>query len=183
MITLDTSAVIALLNSADCDFERVKAVFEADHGPWILPAPLLSEIGYLIEARFAPTTMDDFLADIEAGYYLIDCCQDDVPRIRELAKRYADMKLGLADATVIACAERNSGRVLTLDYHHFSVVARKGEITLVPQKPTAYARASILLWHHGDRSLTLRWVGGRLAIVVVRNGNSISPATRTLISR
>jgi hypothetical protein len=51
LITLDTCAVIILLNAADRDFERVKSALEADPGPWILPAPILSEIGYLIEAR------------------------------------------------------------------------------------------------------------------------------------
>lgn len=33
-------------------------------------------------------------------------------RIGELLGRYADLRLGLADACVIACAERYGGRVL-----------------------------------------------------------------------
>ena len=124
--------MIILLNAADRDFERVKSALEADPGPWILPAPILSEIGYLIEARFPPRTMDDFLADIEVGHFLVDCCDGDMARIRELVGRYADMALGLADAAVIACAERNGGRVLTVDYRDFSAVAREGAITIVP---------------------------------------------------
>lgn len=49
-----------------------------------------------------------------------------------LVRRYADLELGLVDAAVIACAERNGGRVLTLDLRHFGVVAREGTITIVP---------------------------------------------------
>ena len=36
----------------------------------------------------------------------------------------------LADASVIACAERNGGKVLTLDFRHFRVVAREKRISL-----------------------------------------------------
>ncbi len=56
----------------------------------------------------------------------------DIPRIRELLRRYADMPLGFADAAVVACAERHDGRVLTLDHLHFGVVARDAAITILP---------------------------------------------------
>jgi predicted nucleic acid-binding protein len=47
--------------------------------------------------------------------------------------RYADLPLGFADASVIACAERHGGRVLTLDLRHFGVVAGEGRLTLIPE--------------------------------------------------
>ena len=52
--------------------------------------------------------------------------EDDLARIRELVRRYADLPRGLADATVIACAERHGGKLLTLDQRHVGVVARDG---------------------------------------------------------
>ena len=63
---------------------------------------------------------------------MLDNGDRDIPRVRALVQRYADMPLGYADAAVIACAERNSGRVLTLDLRHFGVVAREGTITILP---------------------------------------------------
>jgi hypothetical protein len=39
--------------------------------------------------------------------------------------------LGAADAAVVACAERNGGRVLTVD-RDFGVVAGEGTITVLP---------------------------------------------------
>jgi uncharacterized protein len=63
----------------------------------------------------------------------LDCGEQDVPRIRTLVRRYADLPLGFADAAVIACAERYGGRVLTLDLRHFGVVAREGNLTLLPE--------------------------------------------------
>ena len=47
-------------------------------------------------------------------------------------ERYADLPLGFADAAVIACAERNGGRVMTFDRSDFDVVAAEGPITIVP---------------------------------------------------
>jgi predicted nucleic acid-binding protein len=61
----------------------------------------------------------------------LDCGADDFPRIAELVDRYADLRLGLADASVIACAERSGPRVLTLDFRDFVPVAREGRIGLV----------------------------------------------------
>ena len=52
--------------------------------------------------------------------------------VRQLVARYADLSLGFVDAAVIACAERNGGRVLTFDLRDFGVVAAEGTITIVP---------------------------------------------------
>lgn len=71
-----------------------------------------------------------FLQDIRSGEFILDCGENDIPRIAELVARYHDLPLGYADAAVIACAERNGGKVLTLDYRHFGVVARAGLIRL-----------------------------------------------------
>jgi predicted nucleic acid-binding protein len=54
-------------------------------------------------------------------------------RIVELTERYHDLPLGLADAAVIACAERHRGKVLTTDHRHFLVVARgEASLTVLP---------------------------------------------------
>jgi predicted nucleic acid-binding protein len=45
---------------------------------------------------------------------------------------HADLPLGFADASVISCAERSGGAVLTLDRRDFDVVAAEGKIALVP---------------------------------------------------
>ena len=67
-----------------------------------------------------------------SGRFVLDCGEHDFSRVRHLVRRYADLPLGLVDAAVIACAERNGGRVLTLDLRHFGVVAREGALTLLP---------------------------------------------------
>lgn len=131
LITLDTSALFALLNRRDPDHDAVAEALRADPGPYLVPAGILAEIGYLVERRLGPETLDALLADLEAGALALDCGDEELARVRELVRRYADLPLGFADATVIACAERHQGKVMTLD-RDFAVVAREGAITIVP---------------------------------------------------
>ena len=132
MITLDTSGLLALLNRRDPEHGRVRGALDSDLGPYLVPAGILAEITCMVEQRLGITTLDLFLQDLESTAYSLECGQDDLPRIRVLITRYADLPLGFADASVVACAERSGGRVLTLDLRDFGVVAREGRITILP---------------------------------------------------
>lgn len=132
MITLDTSAIYALLNRSDRGHERVSTTLRATQPPYLVPVAILSEVAYLVEARLDPRVLDAFLHDLEVGAYTADCGEADLPRIRALTRRYEDLPLGFSDAAVIACAERNRGLVLTLDERDFRVVEREGTIRVLP---------------------------------------------------
>ncbi len=132
LITLDTSALLALLNRRDPDHGAVKAAFLEDGGPHLVPAGILAEIAFLVERRLGLEVLDALLADLESGALAFECGEEDVPRVRELVRRYADLPLRFADAAVIACGERHGGKVLTLDVRDFGVVAREGTIALRP---------------------------------------------------
>lgn len=132
MITLDTSALFALMNRRDPDHVAVREALEKDRGPYLVPAGILAEIAYLLEHRYGVATLDTFLGDLEAGLYRLDCGDRDLPRIRVLVNRYASLPLGFADAAAIACAERHGGVVLTLDRRDFTVVAGEGTIAVLP---------------------------------------------------
>lgn len=131
MITLDTSAIYSRLNRSDSHHAITNSLLAAERGPLIIPVSILSELAYLVETRHSQSALDRFLRDVDRGVYLLDCGDRDIPRIRELVTRYVDLPLGFADASVIACAERRGGRVLTYDLRHFPVVAREGTIDLI----------------------------------------------------
>ncbi|MHB8399062.1 MAG: type II toxin-antitoxin system VapC family toxin [Candidatus Limnocylindrales bacterium] len=135
MITLDTSALFALLNRRDRAHEAAVEVLSGDAGPYLVPAATLGEIAFLVEERLGTRVLDLLLADLQSGAYSLDCGEGDLERIRHLVQRYADLSLGLVDAAVIACAERTGGRVLTLDLRDFGVVAAEGTITILPAPP------------------------------------------------
>jgi predicted nucleic acid-binding protein len=132
VITLDASAIFALLNGRERHHERVRQALENEQQPFFVPAGILAETAYLVESRLGSRVMDRFLTDLITGGFTIDCGEQDLRRVQELARRYSDLPLGVADATVIACAERNGGLVLTLDERHFRVVEREGRIRVLP---------------------------------------------------
>lgn len=132
MITLDTSGLFALLNRRDPDHGRTREALLEDSGPYLVPAGILAEVAYLVERRLGVEVLERFVLDLESGALTLECGEEDLPRIRELALRYADLPLGFADASVISCAERSGGDVLTLDRRDFDVVAGEGKITPLP---------------------------------------------------
>lgn len=132
MVTLDTSGLLAALRRSDRDHDRVVRTLRDDRGQLILPVAIFADVANFLERDFRPSRLDLFVRDLMPGAHALDCGEADLPRIQELIQRYHDLPLGLADAAVIACAERNGGKVLTLDLRHFGVVAREGTITIVP---------------------------------------------------
>jgi len=132
VITLDTSGVLAVTNRRDRHHLAAADALRRDPGPFLVPAGALAEITFMLERWIGISALEVFLGDLAAGLYTFDCADDDFLRIRELVHRYADLPLGAADASVIACAERSGGRVLTLDRRDFDVVARELSLSLLP---------------------------------------------------
>ncbi len=131
LITLDTSALIALLARRDPAHGQVRAAVAGRRGPLLVPAAILAEVDYLIRRRVGQRGLGIFLDDLATGALTYDCGDRDLPRIQELVTRYEGLPLSVADASVVACAERNGGQVLALD-HDFTVVAREGTIAVSP---------------------------------------------------
>ena len=77
-----------------------------------------------------------FLEGILQGCYLLaPLLEPDLIRCRDLIAQYRDLNLGLADASVVAAAERfGIHRILTLDERDFRAVRPRagGAFTLLP---------------------------------------------------
>jgi len=135
VLVFDTSAVVALQDRRDRMYAAALDVLQHEPGPYILPAGILAEVDSLLTTR-SPGAMDQLLGSLIDGSLFLDCGDQDPPRVRELMTRFSDLRLGYADAAVIACAERNGGRILTFDRAAFDVVARDVPITPVPEGAT-----------------------------------------------
>ena len=131
MITLDTSAVIALVNRSDVRHgDAARAL--ANHGPTVVPVAILADVARVLDERLGLMATVGFLRGLEEGDSLLDCGDADVPRIRELMARFTEPALRFTDAAVVACAERNGGHVLTFDRTALEPVAREVPVSLVP---------------------------------------------------
>jgi predicted nucleic acid-binding protein len=60
---------------------------------------------------------------VDGSILVADLDIEDWQRVRELVDEYADLPLGVVDASVVAVAERlEESAIATLDRRHFSVV-------------------------------------------------------------
>jgi predicted nucleic acid-binding protein len=132
VLTLDTSAVIALLDATEPFHRDVREVVEADSGPYLVPAGALSEIAYMLRKRLGDPAVDLFVDDLVSGDYRLDCDESDFARIGELMNRYRSLRLDFVDASVIASAERNGCSLVSIDRRDLDVVSREGGITVLP---------------------------------------------------
>jgi uncharacterized protein len=132
MITLDTSAVVALLVRDGPDHARAVGALRVARQEVVVPLGILALVDGAIAGDGSSRATLALLDGIQRGDTLLDPGDLDLPRIRELIERYADLPLRLSDATVVACAERNGGSVLSFDRRAIPVVARDVPITVLP---------------------------------------------------
>lgn len=120
MIVADTSGVFAALDRSQAHHQAVRTAVESADALVLSPF-VLAELDYLLATRVSVSAAADFLHDVETGAYeLAPFTADDVGLARRLVERYADLGIGLADASIVVLAARyETDRVLTLDERHF----------------------------------------------------------------
>ena len=135
-IVADSGGIFALYDSRDRFHKAVRSALEQTRDRIHLPAPLLGELGYLLDHWLGTSALLRFLADVDAGSFQIEAfLPEDLRRCQELLQRYADLNLGLCDAAVAATAERlGIDRILTVDERHFRVIRTSagGAFRLLP---------------------------------------------------
>jgi len=120
----DTSGVYALYDTDDAQHEATAKLIRAEPGPLLLPVILLAEIDYLLNRRLGHDAAFEFIEAVEQGdFTLVAFTGVDFARSREVVAQYRAMEIGLADASIVAAAERlNVARLLTQDQRHFRAI-------------------------------------------------------------
>ncbi|HEV8130961.1 MAG TPA: PIN domain-containing protein [Acidobacteriota bacterium] len=134
MILVDAGPLVALIHADDQNHRKCKEALRAVREPLGTVWPVFTEAMYLLnfawEAQEALWEMID-----RAVVTLLPVHADDLPRIRALMRKYRDLPMDLADATLVRVAEREKlRRVFTTDYRHFTVyrIPRLGRFSLLP---------------------------------------------------
>lgn len=134
MVLVDAGPLVALIHADDRNHELCKAVFQTLREPLGTVWPVFTEAMYLL--NFSWEAQEALWVMIERGAVtLLPVDADDFPRIRELMRKYRDLPMDLADATLVRVAERQRlRRVFTLDYRHFAVYrpSRLGRFSVLP---------------------------------------------------
>lgn len=109
----------------------------ADHdGPLLLSPFVLAELDYLLSTRVGWDAEVALLDEVGRGTYRLEpFSEDGVAEAVGIIRDYADLGLGLADASNVVLAKRHDTLdILTLDERHFRVLhgARDRPFRLLP---------------------------------------------------
>lgn len=122
MLLVDTNLrLIAADRRSDRHDEIVTLL---DGQEWASPTPVISESAWMILDRLGPAAQARFLRLVTTGQLdPVELTPADWQRCLELCEQYADLRLDLADASLVAAAERFAlTTIATLNRRDFSVV-------------------------------------------------------------
>jgi predicted nucleic acid-binding protein len=135
-LIVDAGPLYSQADPNDPNHGPVVEVLSAETGPLVASAFAVAEADYLILRRLGIEAEHLFLRDLAEGTYLVECLtRPELALVHELAGRYLDLGLGIADLSTTVLARRHgTRRLLTLDERSFRAVTplQGGHFTLLP---------------------------------------------------
>jgi predicted nucleic acid-binding protein len=126
VILVDSSGLLAAIDSNERNHRAAAAALEAAEPPLLLSPFVLAELDYFLAKRVGSGAAVALLEEVAAGAYQLEKFdRADAGAALELVRHYQSIDLGLADASIVVLADRHDvSDVLTLDERHFRTVRR-----------------------------------------------------------
>jgi uncharacterized protein len=139
-LIVDAGALYAQADAEEPRHDAVARVLVAEREALVTTELAVAEADYLILTRLGVGVELAFLEDLAMGTYVVECLtRDELRTAREVVERYHDLRLGLADASMVVLAHRfGTRRILTFDERAFRSVAslQGGSFTVLPADVT-----------------------------------------------
>lgn len=128
MILLDTSGLLAAIDSSQNQHGAAAQALRKTPGPRLLSPFVLAELDYLLATRVGAQAERALLEEVARGAYRVEAFgAEDVAAAIDVIDRYGDLGIGLADASICVIADRHGVHdVLTLDRRHFDALRGPG---------------------------------------------------------
>lgn len=128
MIVLDTGGLYAALDANEALHGRAVAALVAAQPPRILSPFVLAELDYLIGGRVGHHAQMSLIDEVTRGVYQLEVfTAEDVSHARRVMAQYADLRIGLADASIVVLANRHRTLdLLCTDERHFRALRGAG---------------------------------------------------------
>jgi predicted nucleic acid-binding protein len=135
-LIIDAGGLVAYTDADEPRHHEVATLIRSERGELVTTELAVAEADYLILDRLGVDAELAFLQDLAEGTFIVDCLdRRDMGRAREIVERYRDLRLGLADASLVVLAERHATtRILTFDERAFRAVTplQAGAFTILP---------------------------------------------------
>lgn len=128
MIVLDTGGLYAALDANEKLHGRCVAALLSARPPRVLSPFVLAELDYLVATRVGHEAELALVDEVVRGAYRLEPFDaEDVDRAKRVMERYADLRIGLSDASVVVLAQRHHTRdLLCTDERHFRALRAPG---------------------------------------------------------
>jgi uncharacterized protein len=128
VIVLDTGGLYAALDANEALHGRAVAALAASTPPRLVSPFVLAELDYLVATRVGHQAQMALVDEVARGAYQLDpFSAEDVGHARRIMERYADLRVGLADASVVVLALRHRTLdLLCTDERHFRALRGTG---------------------------------------------------------
>lgn len=122
MIILDTSVLYAFFVSDDANHLSAQTLLGGSQESFIVSPYVVAELDYFVLKRFGPLGELRMLSElIEGTYDHATLSIADIAACRSVLAGRSDQSLGVADASLVALADRyGTNRIATFDRRHFS---------------------------------------------------------------
>ena len=139
-LIVDAGTLYAQADAEEPRHEAVARGLVAEREALVTTELAVAEADYLILTRLGVGVELAFLEDLAMGTYIVECLtREELRTAREVVERYRDLRLGLADASLVVLAHRyGTRRILTFDERAFRSVAplQGGSFTVLPANVT-----------------------------------------------
>ncbi len=120
-LILDSSGLLAAIDDRQEDHAPVREFLESVRDVLIISPFVLAELDYMVMTRLGQAREVALLREVARGAYrLAPFSAEDVSDAIEVIEDYADLGVGLADASSVVLSRRcETNDILTLDERHF----------------------------------------------------------------
>jgi predicted nucleic acid-binding protein len=136
VLIVDAGPIYAAAARRDVNHDRSVNLLTRAPRPLIVPALVVAEVGHLLSDRLGAHAEAAFARSIASGELVVEPVLDtEWERIAELTEQYADLSLGIVDASLVVLAERlGANSVASFDHRHLATVrpAHCSAFTLLP---------------------------------------------------
>jgi uncharacterized protein len=132
-VLVDTGPFVAVIDADDAFHDRCVHALKDIQEPLFTVWPVITEAMHLVGSISARQTLWDVLEEQRVRLFALDAV--DVPHIRALMTKYADLPMDLADAALVRVADREALQtVFTIDQADFRVYRLPGgkRLRLIP---------------------------------------------------
>jgi predicted nucleic acid-binding protein len=114
-VLIDAGPLIALFDYSEKHHQSIHAFLKKHPYRYVSTIAVFTEVSHMLDFN-VPAQLDIYEWVMCKGVIISDINQNDMPRVVELTRKYADLPMDFADATLVITAEKtNIHEIISLD--------------------------------------------------------------------